>query len=65
MAIGSPRSQAHRTNAEAELDDHYLIALAKQGRFTKDRHVGIQTCGMYWTFVAGLWPLLYGLVYLY
>ena len=32
MAIGSPRSQAHRTNAEAELDDHYLIALAKQGR---------------------------------
>ena len=32
MAISSPRTQAHRTNAEAELDDHYLIALAKQGR---------------------------------
>jgi cytochrome c oxidase subunit 3 len=42
-----------------------VFALAKQGRFTKDRHVGIQTCGMYWTFVVGLWPLLYGLVYLY
>ena len=32
MAIGSSRTQAHRSNAEAELDDHYLIALAKQGR---------------------------------
>ena len=42
-----------------------VFALAKQGRFTKDRHVGIQTCGMYWTFVVGLWPVLYGLVYLY
>jgi cytochrome c oxidase subunit III len=42
-----------------------VFALANQGRFTKDRHVGIQTCGMYWTFVVGLWPVLYGLVYLY
>jgi cytochrome c oxidase subunit 3 len=42
-----------------------VFALAKQGRFTKDRHVDVQTCGMYWTFVVGLWPLLYGLVYLY
>ena len=32
MAIGSSRTQAHRSNAEAELDDHYLIALCKQGR---------------------------------
>ena len=38
--------------------------LAKQGRFSKERHVGLQTCSMYWTFVVGLWPLLYGLVYL-
>jgi cytochrome c oxidase subunit III len=42
-----------------------VFALANRGRFTKDRHVGIQTCGMYWTFVVGLWPVLYGLVYLY
>jgi cytochrome c oxidase subunit III len=42
-----------------------VFALSKQGRFTKDRHVDVQTCGMYWTFVVGLWPLLYGLVYLY
>jgi cytochrome c oxidase subunit III len=42
-----------------------VFVLAKQGRFSKDRHIGIQTCGMYWTFVVGLWPVLYGLVYLY
>ncbi len=41
-----------------------VVALAKQGRFSKERHVGLQTCGMYWTFVVGLWPVLYGLVYL-
>jgi cytochrome c oxidase subunit 3 len=42
-----------------------VLALATQGRFSKERHVGLQTCSMYWTFVVGLWPLLYGLVYLY
>ncbi len=42
-----------------------VLVLAKQGRFSKDLHVGVQTCGMYWTFVVGLWPVLYGLVYLY
>ena len=41
-----------------------VFALATQGRFSRERHVGLQTCGMYWTFVVGLWPLLYGLVYL-
>jgi hypothetical protein len=25
----------------------------------------LQVCAMYWTFVVALWPLLYGLVYLY
>jgi heme/copper-type cytochrome/quinol oxidase subunit 3 len=39
--------------------------LAKRGRFTRDRHTGVQTCAMYWLFVVGLWPVLYGLVYLY
>jgi cytochrome c oxidase subunit 3 len=38
---------------------------AKRGRFSKERHVGLQTCAMYWTFVVALWPVLYGLVYLY
>src|SRR5687768_18095904 len=32
MAISAPRTQAHGSNAEAELDDHYLIAMAKQGK---------------------------------
>jgi cytochrome c oxidase subunit III len=39
--------------------------LASQGRYTKQSYVGMQICGMYWTFVVGLWPVLYGLVYLY
>ncbi|HEY7317124.1 MAG TPA: heme-copper oxidase subunit III [Candidatus Binatia bacterium] len=41
-----------------------VLALAKRGRFSKERHVGVQTCRLYWTFVVALWPLLYGLVYL-
>ena len=42
-----------------------VFVLAKQKRFSKDRHVGLQTCAMYWTFVVALWPVLFGLVYLY
>jgi heme/copper-type cytochrome/quinol oxidase subunit 3 len=38
---------------------------AKRGRFTKRNYVGVQTARMYWTFVVALWPVLYGLVYLY
>jgi cytochrome c oxidase subunit 3 len=39
--------------------------LARNGRYSKANHVGLQICAMYWTFVVGLWPILYGLVYLY
>jgi cytochrome c oxidase subunit 3 len=42
-----------------------VFVLARQGRYTKASHVGLQTCRMYWTFVVALWPVLYGLVYLY
>ena len=42
-----------------------VLVRAKQGRFSRESHVGLQTCGMYWTFVVALWPVLYGLVYLY
>ena len=42
-----------------------VFALARRGRFSRERHVGLQICGMYWTFVVGLWPVLYGLVYLF
>lgn len=38
---------------------------ARQGKYTKQNYVGLQTCSMYWLFVVGLWPVLYGLVYLY
>jgi cytochrome c oxidase subunit III len=41
-----------------------VFVLAKQERFSKERHIGLQTCGLYWTFVVALWPVLYGLVYL-
>jgi cytochrome c oxidase subunit 3 len=42
-----------------------VLALAKKGHFTREHHVGLQTCGMYWTFVVALWPVLYGVVYLF
>jgi heme/copper-type cytochrome/quinol oxidase subunit 3 len=38
---------------------------ARRGRFTKQNYVGLQVCSMYWIFVVALWPVLYGLVYLY
>ena len=41
-----------------------VFVLAGRGRFSKERHVGLQTCGLYWTFVVALWPVLYSLVYL-
>ncbi len=41
-----------------------VFVLAEKGRFSKERHIGLQTCAMYWTFVVALWPVLYGLVYL-
>ena len=42
-----------------------VFRLARNGRYSKANHVGLQTCAMYWTFVVALWPILYGLVYLY
>jgi len=42
-----------------------VLMRARQGKFAARSHAGVELCGMYWTFVVGLWPLLYGLVYLY
>ncbi len=42
-----------------------VLAQAWRGRFSERDYAGVQLCGMYWTFVVGLWPVLYGLVYLY
>jgi heme/copper-type cytochrome/quinol oxidase subunit 3 len=41
-----------------------VFTMAKAGRFSQESHVGLQTCAVFWSFVVGLWPLLYGLVYL-
>lgn len=40
-------------------------AKARRGRYTQQNHDGLQVCSMYWIFVVALWPVLYGLVYLY
>ena len=39
--------------------------LARQGRYASGNAAGVELCTMYWTFVVALWPVLYGLVYLY
>jgi cytochrome c oxidase subunit III len=42
-----------------------VALLATRGRFTADRHDGLEMCGIYWYFVSGLWAVLFPLVYLY
>ena len=41
-----------------------VLVLAVNRRFSPNRHVGVELCTIYWTFVVGLWPFLYVLVYL-
>jgi len=38
--------------------------LARRGRFTARRHVGLEMCAIYWYFVCALWTVLFPLVYL-
>jgi len=42
-----------------------VLMLARRGRFTAKNHTGVELCAMYWTFVVALWPVQYGLAYLY
>jgi heme/copper-type cytochrome/quinol oxidase subunit 3 len=42
-----------------------VLLQGRRGRFTAQQHTGVELCAMYWTFVVGLWPILYGLVYLF
>jgi heme/copper-type cytochrome/quinol oxidase subunit 3 len=42
-----------------------ILAMAKQYRFSPKRFIGVQVCGIYWNFVVALWPILFGIVYLY
>lgn len=37
---------------------------AKHGRFSPNDHAALSACAAYWTFVTGLWPLLFVVVYL-
>jgi heme/copper-type cytochrome/quinol oxidase subunit 3 len=41
-----------------------VLLRARKGRYSERNYAGVQLCAMYWTFVVGLWPVLYGLVYL-
>ena len=40
-----------------------VLTIARKDRFTVNRHVALDLCGMYWSFVVVLWPVLYILVY--
>jgi heme/copper-type cytochrome/quinol oxidase subunit 3 len=42
-----------------------ILAMAKKHRFGPEQYVGVQVCGIYWYFVVALWPILFGVVYLY
>jgi cytochrome c oxidase subunit III len=42
-----------------------VFVRANRGNFSRQKYTGLQVCAMYWTFVVALWPILYGLVYLY
>jgi cytochrome c oxidase subunit III len=42
-----------------------VYAQTRRGRYSSKEYNGLQICGMYWIFVVALWPVLYGLIYLY
>lgn len=41
-----------------------VLTMARNNRFSAKKHVAVDLCGMYWSFVTVLWPVLYVLVYL-
>lgn len=41
-----------------------VVAKAIMGRYSSERHIGVETCTIYWIYVVALWPILYFLVYL-
>ncbi len=42
-----------------------VYAQTRKGRYSRKNYTGLQICAMYWIFVVALWPVLYGLVYVY
>ncbi len=41
-----------------------VLVRARRGRFTERAHTLVVVCGIYWSFVVFVWPILYLLVYL-
>jgi heme/copper-type cytochrome/quinol oxidase subunit 3 len=42
-----------------------VLFFARRQRFSGQRRVAVQLCGMYWYFVVALWPILFVAVYVY
>lgn len=42
-----------------------VLWLSARRRYTANACTGVALCAMYWYYVVALWPILYGLVYLY
>lgn len=38
---------------------------AWRGRYSPKEYTGVRMCAIYWYFVSALWPVLFGIVYLY
>jgi cytochrome c oxidase subunit 3 len=41
-----------------------VLVAARAHRFTARRHVAVELCTIYWTYVVGLWVVLFVVVYL-
>jgi heme/copper-type cytochrome/quinol oxidase subunit 3 len=42
----------------------WITVRAFQGKYTKERHTGVETMGLYWHFVDLVWIILFTIVYL-
>lgn len=42
----------------------FVLARAASGRYAGGRTVGMELCRAYWSFVVGLWVVLFFVVYL-
>lgn len=41
----------------------YVWSRARKGAYSAKDTLGVEVCRTYWFFVAGLWPILFGLIY--
>jgi heme/copper-type cytochrome/quinol oxidase subunit 3 len=42
-----------------------VFLAAWRGRYSPQEYTGVRMCAIYWFFVCALWPVLFGIVYLY